>query len=52
MEPLIMFQMCELSCSEPPIDRLSHVGLILKADSHGRYEYDVRLMVLSLLLLF
>ena len=31
---LFMLQMCELSCSESPVDRLSHVGLILKADSH------------------
>ena len=34
LDLLFLFQMCELSCSKSPIDRLSHVGLILKADSH------------------
>ena len=29
-----LFQMCELSSSESPADRLSSVGLILRADSH------------------
>ena len=32
LDLLFMFQMCELSCSELPVDRLSCVGLFLKTD--------------------
>ena len=38
-----MFQMCELSCSESPVDRLSRVGLILKADSHVAARLPIRI---------
>ena len=38
-----MFQMCELSCSEPPVDRLSRVGLILKADSDVAVRLPIRI---------
>ena len=34
--------MCELSCSESPVDRLSRVGLILKADSHIAVRLPIR----------
>ena len=37
-----MFQMCELS-SELPIDRLSHIGLILKADSHVAVRLPIQI---------
>ena len=40
---LFMFQMCELSCSESLIDRLSCVGLILKADSHIAARLPIRI---------
>ena len=38
-----MFQMWELSCSESPVDRLSRVGLILKADSHVAVRLPIRI---------
>ena len=40
---LFMFQMCELSCSESPVDRLSRVGPILKADSHAAARLPIRI---------
>ena len=43
LDLLFMFQMSELTCSESPVDRLSHVGLILKADSHVAVRLPIRI---------
>ena len=43
LDLLYMFQICELSCSESPADRLSRVGFILEADCHVADRLPVRI---------